>query len=277
MKQKTLGKKSTNEKKKQTKMQKKQKKSSGSQKKSLKKSRTKSLSVETQAQLDAQGENLEILLQNKPLSEQVAILNYFRKKISQLSPFEEPVDAIQWIPMHQIHANTYNPNKVATPEMKLLYESIRSDGYTQPIVAYQLSPTKYEIVDGFHRNRVGKEYLDIKEQVKGHLPLSIIDKPLDERMGSTIRHNRARGTHQIRPMSDIVLDLVKEGWTDEKICQKLGMDRDEVLRLKQISGLKEAFANHEFSKSWEEFETRYYPEEKGISKKTVAKKPKRNH
>ena len=215
-------------------------------------------------------------LKDKPLKKQVEFLNDLTKNISHLSPFEEPVDMVQWIPISQIQANSYNPNKVATPEMNLLYESIKTDGYTQPIVAYRLGPNKYEIVDGFHRNRVGKEMLDIKERIKGYLPLTIIDKPLDERMGSTIRHNRARGTHQIRSMSDIVMDLVREGWDDQKICQKLGMDFDEVLRLKQISGLKEAFGNHEFSKSRDDFEIRYFPEEKGISKKTVAKKPVRN-
>lgn len=220
---------------------------------------------------------LEEKLKGKPLGEKVELLNQARKAISELSPFEDPVDYIQWVPMKYIHANSYNPNKVATPEMKLLHESIKTDGYTMPIVAYKISEKKYEIVDGFHRNRVGKEYLDIKERVYGYLPLSIIDKPLDERIGSTIRHNRARGTHQIRPMSDIVIELVREGWSDEKIGEKLGMEQDEVLRLKQISGLKEAFLNHEFSRSWEEFEILYYPEEKGQAHKTIAKAPKRKN
>jgi ParB-like chromosome segregation protein Spo0J len=214
-------------------------------------------------------------LDNKPLDEQVSLLNEIRGAISELSPFKEPVDNISWIPADMVQANTYNPNKVASPEMKLLYESIRTDGYTQPIVAYKLQDGKYEIVDGFHRNRVGKEYPEILARIKGFLPIAVIDKPLDERMGSTIRHNRARGTHQIRSMSDIVLDLVKDGWEDEKIMQKLGMSRDEVLRLKQISGLKEAFSNHEFSKSWDEFEVRYFASEKGAVSKKVSKKPVR--
>ncbi|MCF2138991.1 MAG: ParB/RepB/Spo0J family partition protein [Candidatus Lokiarchaeota archaeon] len=212
-------------------------------------------------------------LESMSFEEQVSYLNELRTQISQFSPFSEPVDTVLWIPIEKIQANTYNPNRVAQPEMKLLYESIKSDGYTQPIVAYRLENGNYEIVDGFHRNRVGREFKDIKERINAHLPLTIIDKPLDERMGSTIRHNRARGTHHIRSMSDIVLDLVRQGWSDEKICQKLGMDKDEVLRLKQISGLKEAFTNHVFSKSWDDFETRYYPEEKGKVNKTVAKKP----
>lgn len=218
---------------------------------------------------------LEKYLKTLSFEEQVEYLNKIRQEIAHLSPFDEPIDTVVWIPVDKIQANTYNPNKVATPEMKLLYESIKSDGYTQPIVAYRLPDGNYEIVDGFHRNRVGREFEDISARIQNFLPLTIIDKPLDERMGSTIRHNRARGTHQIRSMSDIVMDLVREGWEDEKICQKLGMDLEEVLRLKQISGLKEAFANHEFTKSWDEFETRYYPEEKGKAKKTISKKPSR--
>ena len=212
---------------------------------------------------------------NLPFEDQVELLNALRIQLGSLSPFEEPVDTVIWIPVEKIQANTYNPNKVATPEMNLLYESIKSDGYTQPIVAYKLPEGKYEIVDGFHRNRVGREFKDIKTRIKNYLPITIIDKPLDERMGSTIRHNRARGTHQIRSMSDIVLDLVRDGWDDAKISVKLGMEMDEVLRLKQISGLKEAFSNHEFSKSWEEFETQYYPEEKKKVNKTISKKPTR--
>ena len=152
-------------------------------------------------------------------------------------------------------ANDYNPNKVATPEMRLLTLSIELDGVTMPIVTYyDKEQDIYIVVDGFHRYTILKDYL--KSDV---IAVVVIDKPLDERMGSTIRHNRARGTHQIRSMSDIVVELSKEGWSDEEICKKLGMELDEVLRLKQISGLKEAFANHEFSKSWEEFERKYYP------------------
>lgn len=209
------------------------------------------------------------------LKEKIALINQLRNIIAEVSPIKEPVDLLQWVESDLLQANNYNPNKVATPEMNLLYESIKQDGYTQPIVAYKMGDRHYEIVDGFHRNRVGKEFDDIKARVHGYLPVVLINKPLDERIGSTIRHNRARGTHQIRAMSDIVVDLVKEGWSDEKIGQNLGMSRDEVLRLKQISGLKEAFAQHVFSKSWEEFETRHYPEEKGIVGKTVAKAPKR--
>ena len=192
------------------------------------------------------------------LDEKVSTMNTIRANLSDISPFEEPVDCVRWIPMDKVKANEYNPNRVASTEMKLLHTSIKLDGYTQPIVAYKLDNGEYEVVDGFHRNRVGKEYKDINKRIHGYLPIVVLDKPLDERIGSTIRHNRARGTHQIRSMSEIVIDLSKAGWTDEEICKKIGMELDEVIKLKQITGLKEAFQNHEFSKSWEEFEKKYY-------------------
>lgn len=198
------------------------------------------------------------------IDEKVEFLNAIRGKTAELSPFDEPVDYVRWVKAEKVQANEYNPNKVASPEMKLLYKSIKLDGYTQPIVVYKLENGNYEVVDGFHRNRVGKEYQDINERIHGYLPVVVIDKSLDERMGSTIRHNRARGTHQIRGMSDIVVELTREGWSEEEICEKLGMELDEVIRLKQISGLKEAFANHEFSKSWEEFESKYYGGDKNV-------------
>ena len=192
------------------------------------------------------------------IESKVFFLNRLREELGKLSPFKEPVDKIKWVKNENVFANAYNPNKVASPEMRLLYLSIKLDGFTQPIVAYRLGKDKYEVVDGFHRNKIGKEYEDIKARTYGYMPLVVIDKPLNERMGSTIRHNRARGSHQIRSMSDLVIDLSKEGWSDQEICKKLGMELDEVIRLKQISGLKEAFKNHSFSKSWEEFEGKYY-------------------
>lgn len=201
-------------------------------------------------------------LSQMDMENKIDVLNYIRQELHEVSPFkDEPCDCILWIRQENIQANEYNPNHVATPEMKLLYQSIKSDGYTMPIVTYDLKDGNREIVDGFHRNIIGREYKDIQKRIYGYLPVSTIDKPADERIGSTIRHNRARGTHGIRPMSEIVLDLSKQGWDDVKICEKLGMDLDEVIRLKQITGLKEAFSNHEFSKSWEEFEKKYYEKE----------------
>jgi ParB-like chromosome segregation protein Spo0J len=201
---------------------------------------------------------------SKKTNKKVLIINQIRELVGSLSPFTEPVDIIRWVKADKVFANEYNPNIVASPEMKLLYLSIKLDGYTQPIVCYNNGDGTYEVVDGFHRNRVGKEYKDINKRIKGYLPIVVIDKPIDERMGSTIRHNRARGTHQIRNMSEVVVDLSKMGWSDEDICKKMGMELDEVIKLKQISGLKIAFQNHEFSKSWEEFESKYY--EDGVEK-----------
>jgi ParB-like chromosome segregation protein Spo0J len=200
------------------------------------------------------------LLEPMELEEKVLALNRIREELSESSPFNDPVDYILWVPAENVQANDYNPNLVAPDEMELLYTSIRLDDFTQPIVSYRLDPDHYEITDGFHRNKIGR-YPDIANKHYGYLPLSVIDKPLDERMGSTIRHNRARGTHQIRSMSDIVVTLTKMGWSDEKIGENLGMELDEIIRLKQISGLKKAFQDHEFSKSWVEFERKYYRRE----------------
>lgn len=163
-----------------------------------------------------------------------------------------PCLGVKLVPTEKVMSNDYNPNKVATPEMRLLKLSIQLDGVTMPIVTYHDKEQDiYIVVDGFHRYTILKDYFK-----SDMVPVVVINKPLDERMGSTIRHNRARGTHQIRSMSDIVLELSKDGWGDDDICRKLGMELDEVIRLKQITGLKEAFANHEFSKSWEEYEKR---------------------
>ena len=183
----------------------------------------------------------------------VARLNWVRLLIHEMSPFsEEPVDLVQWVRADQVFANDYNPNQVAPPEMELLRHSIMSDGYTQPIVAMPTDHV-YEVVDGFHRNRVGRECEDVARRVRGYLPVVQIradrtDK--NDRMASTIRHNRARGTHQVESMSEIVLALSRRNWSDTKIAKELGMDPDEVLRLKQVSGMAEAFANSDFSQSW---------------------------
>lgn len=165
---------------------------------------------------------------------------------------KSPVYDIKAIPVEKIQANSYNPNSVAPPEMKLLYESIKQDGYTMPIVCYYLEDEdRYEIVDGFHRYRTMLEHKDIYEREDGKLPVSIIDKPIENRMASTIRHNRARGTHSIELMTNIVAELVDSGMSDEWIAKNLGMDWDEILRLKQISGLASLFTNQEFTQAWE--------------------------
>jgi ParB-like chromosome segregation protein Spo0J len=185
------------------------------------------------------------------LSEKVDFLNQTRLLLSGYSPFKnEPVDTILWVPNELVIANEYNPNRVAPPEMELLYVSIKQDGYTQPIVSYPEND-HFTVVDGFHRNRVGKEYRDIVERVHGYLPLVTINKVLQDRMASTIRHNRARGTHAISPMSKVIEELYFLGWSDKKIAEQLGMEKDEVLRLKQFTGLGNLFKNREFSKAWQ--------------------------
>ena len=168
-----------------------------------------------------------------------------------------PVMNVRMVPADKIVANDYNPNRMASPELKLLKISIEEDGYTQPIVTYYNEEKDvYEVVDGFHRWLVNEMYFHLPA-----LPVTVIDKPIDQRIASTIRHNRARGTHQIVDMSQIVCRLTGQGCSDQRICTYLGMELDEVIRLKQVSGLKEAFANHVFSKSWEEFERRLQQEE----------------
>ena len=168
-----------------------------------------------------------------------------------MQKFYSPVYNIQRIPIEKIQANSYNPNSVAPPEMKLLYQSIKEDGYTMPIVCYYLEDIdKYEIVDGFHRYTTMLKHKDIYEREEGYLPVSVIDKPISDRMASTIRHNRARGSHSIELMTNIVNELVEAGMSDAWILKNMGMDADELLRLKQISGLAALFKDKEFSKSW---------------------------
>lgn len=165
--------------------------------------------------------------------------------------FKSPVYNVIPVPIEKIQANAYNPNAVAPPEMKLLYRSIKEDGYTMPIVCYYLKDKdKYEVVDGYHRYRIMLEHKDIYDRECGCLPVSVIDKPLSERMASTIRHNRARGSHDIELMSNIVAELVESGMSDTWIARNLGMDLDELLRLKQITGLAALFKNKEFSRAW---------------------------
>jgi len=169
-----------------------------------------------------------------------------------------PVLNVILVNIDKIQPNDYNPNHVPPIELDLLELSIRSDGYTQPIVCYKEEETDtYTIVDGFHRYFIGKDRLKLKQ-----LPIVTIDKPKHQRMGSTIRHNRARGVHSIQPLADIVCDLTTQGYSEEWISLNLGMSREEILKLKQSTGLKQAFVNHKFSESWEEFEEKYYAKDR---------------
>lgn len=194
-------------------------------------------------------------VQDSPVTQAVELLNRIKLALHEVSPMKaEPVDCVLWVNADVVEANDYNPNSVAPPEMELLRHSIREDGYTQPIVAWRHSELAYEVVDGFHRNRVGKECEDVRQRVHGYLPLTVINSDRierNDRIAATIRHNRARGKHAIDSMSQIVVELKRRNWSDTKIGKELGMDPDEVLRLSQISGLRELFDNRDFAEAWE--------------------------
>lgn len=197
-------------------------------------------------------------LDSMPLDERVAAINAIREALHRHSPFSrEPIDCVLWVRAETVAGNDYNPNTVAPPEMRLLERSIRADGYTQPIVTFpdaQKDGREHTVIDGFHRTRVGKESREVRERVHGYLPITAVKADrhdLKDRMAATIRHNRARGVHGVLPMTDIVADLIRAGWTDAEVAKELGMDADEVLRFKQVAGLPELFKDHQYSRSWE--------------------------
>lgn len=201
-----------------------------------------------------QARTLFARLADLPDAARVDAVNEIRLALRDHSPMkDEPVDCVLWVEADQIQANNYNPNVVAPPEMDLLKLSIMQDGYTQPIVAW---PTDigYEVVDGFHRNRVGREVGAVRKRVRGRLPIAVINPERtgrEDRVAATIRHNRARGEHKVDAMSDIVLELHRNGKDEQWIAKELGMDLDEVRRLRQVSGMAELFADREFSEAWE--------------------------
>lgn len=186
---------------------------------------------------------------------QVEALNRVRLALHEVSPLnQEPVDCVLWVRADRVQANDYNPNTVAPPEMELLRLSIEADGYTQPIVTWETEGGNLEVVDGFHRHRVGRECAEVRERILHYLPVVVANESRNDRgdrIAATIRHNRARGKHRIDQMSAIVVELKRRNWSDAKIGRELGMDPDEVLRLSQISGLAEMFADREFSEAWE--------------------------
>ena len=199
---------------------------------------------------------LSTILEECSVDQAIEEINYIREFIHSRSPFkDEPVDFVRWVKNDNITSNDYNPNKVAPTEMKLLELSIVNDGYTQPIVAWSNEEKgKTEVIDGFHRHRVGRESKVVNKRVKGYLPIVDIRKGQsgqNDRMASTIRHNRARGKHQVDAMSGIVIELKNRNWRNARIAKELGMDEEEVLRLCQISGLEELFSDNDFSKAWE--------------------------
>jgi ParB-like chromosome segregation protein Spo0J len=189
-----------------------------------------------------------------PDSDRIDALNRARAALHSVSPFAaEPVDLVLWVPAERVVGNDYNPNNVAPPEMRLLAHSIHEDGYTQPIVSHDVDGVD-EVVDGFHRHRVGKEIASVRERVRGYLPIVRIKAERadrKDRIAATIRHNRARGKHAVSSMQEIVAELHKAGWDDKAIGRELGMEPDEVLRFKQMTGLRELFADREYSKAWE--------------------------
>jgi ParB-like chromosome segregation protein Spo0J len=164
----------------------------------------------------------------------------------------QPIDNVLWVPIDKVQPNDYNPNSVAKIEMRLLYTSILHDGYTQPTVTiYDKEKDKYVIVDGFHRYFTCKNNKDIFDRNNGMLPIVVIDKDINDRMASTVRHNRARGKHSVNGMSNMVFKMLENGWSDEAICNELGMEPEEILKLKHITGFSKLFADIEYRKAWE--------------------------
>lgn len=187
-----------------------------------------------------------------PEAKRIAALAVTRLKLHDLSPTKsQPVDLIRWVPIGQVSPNDYNPNAVAEVEMKLLYLSIKQDGYTQPIVTiWDDAAQKYVIVDGFHRYFVCLTNADIRDRNHGMLPIVVIEKDINDRMASTVRHNRARGKHSIDGMANMVFSMLDEGWTDDDICNELGMEPGELLRLKHITGFSALFERTEYTQAW---------------------------
>lgn len=175
-----------------------------------------------------------------------------RQALHELSPIRsQPIDRVRWVPVEMVEPNQYNPNSVAHKEMKLLYTSILHDGYTQPVVTiWDEDKQKYVIVDGFHRYFTCRNNPDIRERNHGMLPIVVIDKNINDRMASTVRHNRARGKHSVAGMSSMVFSMLEEGWDDATICNRLGMEPEELLRLKHITGFSKLFENAEYRQAW---------------------------
>ena len=182
----------------------------------------------------------------------IDIINKERKALHEECPIKQPIDYVMWVPIEKVEPNDYNPNSVATVEMELLYKSIKKDGYTQPVVTiYDKKKDKYVIVDGFHRYYVCKTKKDIYDRNMGMLPIVVIDKNISERMAATVRHNRARGEHSIDGMSNLVFKMLDEGMSDADVCNELGMEPEQLLKLKHLTGFSKLFANTEYKMAWE--------------------------
>jgi ParB-like chromosome segregation protein Spo0J len=186
-------------------------------------------------------------------TDKIEFIETIKDILHELSPLkDQPVDRILWVDIDKVQANDYNPNAVAKVEMKLLHTSIMHDGYTQPVVTiWDESINKYVIIDGFHRYTICKSYEDVLNRNQGKLPIVVLKKDINDRMASTIRHNRARGKHSIKGMSNIVFEMLDNGWNDIDICNELGMEVEELIRLKHITGFAKLFENTEYKKAWE--------------------------
>lgn len=179
-------------------------------------------------------------------------LNAVRELLHRRSPTaSHPVDRVIWVPLEDVEPNDYNPNAVAREEMKLLLHSIEQDGYTQPVVTIlDAERQKYVIVDGFHRYYVAYSTPAVQQMTGGRLPIVVLDKGINDRMASTVRHNRARGVHSVQGMASMVFKMLDGGMEDAAICNELGMEPEELLRLKHITGFSKLFANREYNRAW---------------------------
>jgi hypothetical protein len=199
-------------------------------------------------------ENIKALiaqeLDGKDVDEKVAIINDLRAFIHEHSPMRsEPCDFIRWVKIEKVSPNDYNPNSTAGKEMNLLYISIKEDGVTMPVVTIG-DGKDFTIVDGFHRYFTCRNMDDLKERMSGYLPITVLNKTLEERIAATVRHNRARGSHSVQGMSNLVFKMLQEGVDEEEICRKLGLDATELVKLKHITGYSKLYENVEFGKSW---------------------------
>lgn len=202
----------------------------------------------------------------------------YKMDSSQLPDFikHNAVANVHFIPIERVQANDYNPNAVARNEMRLLYLSIFHDTYTMPVVTiYDPEIDKYVIVDGFHRYTTMRTNKDIYDLNNGYLPCVVLDKDINERMASTVRHNRARGKHSVAGMSTIVFNMLKNGKSDQEICKELGLEAEELARLKHITGFSKLFADAEYGKAWEtDKQLKYKKEYQEQSKESIKDESK---
>lgn len=186
-------------------------------------------------------------------SDKIGFINGIKEILYSFSPEKcNPVDRVIWVPKEKVVANDYNPNHVAPKELALLHTSIKEDGYTQPIVTvYDKERELFVIIDGFHRNLVLRKYADIEDRNKGYLPIVVLEKNIDQRMASTVRHNRARGSHSVDGMANIIYSMMNDGLPESEICAKLGLEEREFTKLKYITGFAKIFKDYDYSKSVE--------------------------